>query len=34
VPNLVPIPAADGRVVVASLTEVSLAVLAGLVAAR
>jgi len=34
VPNLVPIPAADGRVVVASLTEVKLAVLAGLVAAR
>jgi HAD superfamily hydrolase (TIGR01509 family) len=34
VPNLVPIPAADGRVVVASLTEVNLAVLAGLVAAR
>jgi HAD superfamily hydrolase (TIGR01509 family) len=34
VPNLVPIPAADGRVVVASLTEVSLAGLAGLVAAR
>ncbi|HMG61358.1 MAG TPA: HAD family phosphatase [Streptosporangiaceae bacterium] len=34
VPNLVPIPAARGRVVVASLTEVSLAVLAGLVAAR
>ena len=34
VPNLVPIPAADGRVVVASLTEVSLAALASLVAAR
>ena len=34
VPNLVPIPAADGRVVVTSLTEVSLAELARLVAAR
>lgn len=34
VPNLVPIPPADGRVVVASLTELSLAALAGLVAAR
>jgi HAD superfamily hydrolase (TIGR01509 family) len=34
VPNLVPIPPADGRIVVASLTEVSLAGLAGLVAAR
>jgi HAD superfamily hydrolase (TIGR01509 family) len=34
VPNLVPIPPAGGRVVVDSLTQVSLAALAGLVAAR
>ena len=34
VPNLLPIPAADGRVVVASLADVSLAGLAGLVTAR
>jgi HAD superfamily hydrolase (TIGR01509 family) len=34
VPNQVPIPAADGRVVVASLTELSLAALHGLAAAR
>jgi HAD superfamily hydrolase (TIGR01509 family) len=34
VPNLVPIPAAPGRVVVASLADLSLAALAGLAAAR
>jgi HAD superfamily hydrolase (TIGR01509 family) len=34
VPNLVPIPPAPGRVVVASLAELSVAALAGLVAAR
>jgi HAD superfamily hydrolase (TIGR01509 family) len=34
VPNLVPIPPAAGRVVIGSLAELSLAALAGLVAAR